>query len=800
VKLDPDYLALIDECHAGQLATAAVRVTQQLKRADGLVVNEAMAAHWALRKGQFAKAKWFIEAALGKDQNNWCVYADELLYTYAHQNYPKFWQQWNASLVAIAPVNHPIQLLSQIIDLMSAEVDRAAILGRLQAHPYTTAAIHLPCFAFLKNANLEMPVLSFEAGIGERSLETVQILIEQTDYFLALLVARWAACLAPNDANTFAALGMAELVNGFDEWADRYLHEAEFRKATAMDAVNLYRYRIFMKQGRWIDAAIMAQALMAQQALPFKEFVSYLDCAFAKDERAYFEAGLSMLRTQFSQDERLTSTLAYLQLRQALRADEISTAQALTVLEQNAQPNNACAHYLAAQLLEPADPTRAQAFAMAGINLDPYHLDSQRWQKQVAHGSVALEWMGIFIPKNHEGAAWPSAHHEALLRLIFDTPSLQLATQWTQLVSDYPLGSLDAGSNRLLPFLHKRLETQLGPVEGAHREVLRGVWKKSFFENAGRISTLMDLQAHFENENISMVLLKGIANSLDLYGDLGSRPMADLDLLVKPPEVNSVHQILTRLGWHSDDPPVLPRVRFQYASTYRHTGGGMVDIHWRPCEDFVSDHYDPMDLGEFYTLEIQGRSFSILNPTLNLLTTILHGVAWNHLPPVRWVCDARLLLDKYGTQINWQRMLALAKKYQCVDALVLGLQYLQRHTPKSFDLAQAADIFRWNDFAQTPLIRIRTQSRSRLANAEEIIATVEMLRRKLILGPHDLILAAGGEQPSFVRARCELREIKWLPQYDPSYGDSYFGNHIDAYNVVTVDGAHACLLRLNARF
>jgi len=788
------------ECHQGQFADAALRITKQLQRSDGAVTAQVMAAHFALRQAQFSKAQWFIDAALAKDPSDQGIYAEELLYLFTQSDYARLWQKWNLAVVAAAPAQHPIHVLAQIMELLSADAPRDAILQKLKTHPFTTMATHLPCFAFLAKADPHMPALDFEAELGLQTLRSVEDLIAKTDYLMALVVARWAAHLAPNDANAFAALGLAELVNGFDTLADRYLHEAEFRQASDMPLVNLYRYRIFMKQGRWTDATIMAQALMAEQALAWTECLSYLDYALCQHEIALFEAGVEWFNQHFKDDARLPSALAYFELRQALDAERISSSEALARLAHTAWQSNACAHYLKAQLLEPDDPRAAQAAAMVAIALDPYYPAAQRWQAQVATNPAALEWMGIFIPKNHEGAAWPSPQHEALLQLIFDTPRAELSSRWAQLVEANPVSGLDAGANRLLPFLHKRFEIDSVALDGSNQALLKGVWKKSFFENATRLATLLELQRHFQKEAIDLVLLKGIGNAIDLYGDLGSRPMADLDILIKPAEVAATDQLLTRLGWSSDDPPVAPRVRFQYASTYRHPGGAMVDVHWRPCEDFVSDIYDPADLGELHAIVVQGQTFAVLNPTLNLLTTILHGVAWNHLPPVRWVCDARLILHKYQAQIDWGLMHSLAMKYHCLEVLVLGLQYLQRHLPQPLRLPPPMELALLSDYSQSPLIRVRTQSRSRLANAEEIIATVELWRKKVTLCAHDRIIATGGEAPQYVQARCELREIPWLAQYDPGIGDRYFGDQVAAYNLITIDGAYSCVLRLNARY
>jgi hypothetical protein len=412
----------------------------------------------------------------------------------------------------------------------------------------------------------------------------------------------------------------------------------------------------------------------------------------------------------------------------------------------------------------------------------------------------ALEWMGIFIPKQYEGRAWPSTVEEQLIDLMFDTPIEQWLARWQDFTVEHSHHQLDAGANRLLPWLHRQFETHLEMEQWPLRDVLKGIWKKSFFENATRIATLLELAKHFKKHGIELVLLKGIANAIDLYGDLGSRPMADLDVLVDPQQATNAHQVLIEQGWTCDEPPIAPRLRFQYASTYRHPGGGMVDIHWRPCEDFVNDAYDPADLGACSTLEIQGVRFFILNPTLNLFSTILHGVAWNHLSPVRWVCDARLILQKYQSQINWVRMLELAQKYDCLEPWVLGLQYLRRHSAICGVLPKSIEHALLSDYSQFPLLRVRMQSRSRVANAHELIATVEHWQRKLRLHTHDVIVAVGGEHPKYTQARCQLRNIVWLPAYDPEFAMRYFGQDCAVYNVITIDAAHSCLVRLNSRF
>ena len=52
---------------------------------------------------------------------------------------------------------------------------------------------------------------------------------------------------------------------------------------------------------------------------------------------------------------------------------------------------------------------------------------------------------------------------------------------------------------------------------------------------------------------------------------------------------------------------------------------------------------------------------------------------WNLLPPLRWFADAATIMNNPETEINWDRLIALARRYRQVLPLKDSLAYLQRH-------------------------------------------------------------------------------------------------------------------------
>src|SRR5215211_5724831 len=90
--------------------------------------------------------------------------------------------------------------------------------------------------------------------------------------------------------------------------------------------------------------------------------------------------------------------------------------------------------------------------------------------------------------------------------------------------------ALDAGSFRVLPLVAQRFE-QLG-VTGPWSAHLRGILRRSWYENQIMLNATLPAIDVLHAAGIDTIVLKGGSLAVLAYPTIGTRPMADLDVLV----------------------------------------------------------------------------------------------------------------------------------------------------------------------------------------------------------------------------------------------------------------------------
>ena len=95
-----------------------------------------------------------------------------------------------------------------------------------------------------------------------------------------------------------------------------------------------------------------------------------------------------------------------------------------------------------------------------------------------------------------------------------------------------------------------------------------------------------------------VIPLKGAFLAEAVYGDIALRPMADFDLLVKPPDLPRAVEILRQLGYESEQPfdPAAQRAGFQDMPPMRRPGGAVVELHWTLVTPLCGARIDEREL------------------------------------------------------------------------------------------------------------------------------------------------------------------------------------------------------------
>ena len=273
------------------------------------------------------------------------------------------------------------------------------------------------------------------------------------------------------------------------------------------------------------------------------------------------------------------------------------------------------------------------------------------------------------------GGCWPTPLQELLLKATLLKTSVALQA-WQEWFGQEGLDRLDNGSYRLLPLAYRNLQS-LGYQDPVLMK-LKGVNRRAWCENHLVFRRMAPVLGAFHNAGISTLLLKGAALTLLHYRDFGLRPMQDLDILVPEERALDAVALLEAQGWSRS---TLPAVRLgEFFLSYRQSADftrqpqERLDLHWHVLFQACHREADQLFWEASIPVEFEGISTRALCPTDQLLHACVHGVAWNDIPPLRWVADACCVLE--SSPIDWQRLLHVATTCRVVPPLRDALRYL----------------------------------------------------------------------------------------------------------------------------
>jgi hypothetical protein len=139
------------------------------------------------------------------------------------------------------------------------------------------------------------------------------------------------------------------------------------------------------------------------------------------------------------------------------------------------------------------------------------------------------------------------------------------------------------------------------------------------------------------------------------YRDPGLRPMVDVDVLVRPTDVERAGALAGDLGWQSRYPVTRAFRRVKHAAPFHHPIAGVAcDIHWRVFEEATVEALDDAFRAAAEPVAFQDTRFRVLSPTDQLLHVCGHAGRWDPVPPIRWAADAAMIARE--GPIDWGRL------------------------------------------------------------------------------------------------------------------------------------------------
>jgi hypothetical protein len=321
------------------------------------------------------------------------------------------------------------------------------------------------------------------------------------------------------------------------------------------------------------------------------------------------------------------------------------------------------------------------------------------------------------------------------------------------------------------------------------RNSLRIMYSSTWMHNRMILKELEVLAHLFNQAEIPVVVLKGACFALTIYPDIGLRPMGDLDVLVPGSKHAEAVRIVRGLGYMDVVPDASPglndllnhHVCLQKPGTPTH----IVEIHDSLVADKSFTYAVSVDWFWEQTEPLGGvsqarfESLRMLTPTAQLLYAAAHAMLQHggKNAPLRWFYDLDLLIRFYRERLDWDLLLAQARRFEWGSALDAALS----HTYDCFNTPIP-------DHVRSSLAGDSDRHRGLVANLQNKPATHVLEEHQKLLSLNGyarfrLFMALLVPGPAYMRWRYKLKTSWMLPFY---YLVRWGGILKDAFHTIAI--------------
>jgi hypothetical protein len=254
-----------------------------------------------------------------------------------------------------------------------------------------------------------------------------------------------------------------------------------------------------------------------------------------------------------------------------------------------------------------------------------------------------------------------TASERELIRLVDDP------VNWSTLVGF-------AESEGIAPLLHGHLRRLhlLGRLPSEAWTRLTTIANSVWGMNAALTEHWAEATTALERAGVETMTLKGIALAHTVYPEPGLRPMADIDLLVRPGAQAGALKTLLALGYRT---PGEAADRHAASRSFIELvrGGARIDLHWHVArylrfEGIVEIDQDGLWRRARPLVTPAGRSLALCPEDL-LLHLIVHLTLGSDFARVLWYADIDAVIRCYATALDWESLIAEAERWR-IRALV----------------------------------------------------------------------------------------------------------------------------------
>ncbi|MGE0191150.1 MAG: nucleotidyltransferase family protein [Planctomycetota bacterium] len=259
---------------------------------------------------------------------------------------------------------------------------------------------------------------------------------------------------------------------------------------------------------------------------------------------------------------------------------------------------------------------------------------------------------------------------------------------WRAWRADADLDRIDQASFRLLPLVYRNLE-RLGEADPWLGR-LRGFYRRAWAENQILFRRLAAATERLRGHGIDTIVLKGAALAGPDYRDVGTRPMSDVDLLVRSADFVPAVDVLCAAGWHLD--PYAAAWQGGLAGSYRRNRNAVglmgpddklpaLDLHHRLLHLFerhLVEFPEERLWAASVPFELGGVRTRRLGPEHALLHTAFHGLQRQGVGSIRWIVDIDRIVRGVGEAFRWALLIEDARRAAVLAPVREALELVAR--------------------------------------------------------------------------------------------------------------------------
>jgi len=270
----------------------------------------------------------------------------------------------------------------------------------------------------------------------------------------------------------------------------------------------------------------------------------------------------------------------------------------------------------------------------------------------------------------------PVGRLEHLVRAATDAQNTSI--HWANYIAAMGHGFPNEGEFRLFPLVAHHL----GDIDSVEAQVwLReaSAWAKA--QSVRTLAAQAYVTPLLQQRDCTVIWTKGTALAQRLYPDPALRPSGDLDAICHWNDLPPLLALAKDQAWPLKVGQRVLKPHHRYLSkelSWQLPSGINIDVCWKPRLPFA---FDPFLIDHLRAqAKRQPSCASFADPNWLLLETIEHGLTANRVAAIRWVVDAIRLIDQQDDALDWDLIIAIARRYRLQTMMHFGLSVVTPFT------------------------------------------------------------------------------------------------------------------------